>query len=326
MQLVATIDPTTHSHPEIMEMIGLGVTCYRLNLARGSPAACRRWIDSFRSTRASVKRRLTLFLDLPGPKSRLGDFIDGAVWLEVGDRFDLDLNVDIPGDARRAPLLDPKIIECATPGDKLILSSGRPILRVIQRASHRLRCAVDVAGKAYLYMGVAIHNRYRTNTCLTQRDIRLAQEYCSDADYLCPSFVDDKAIVIILRSYLGNRCKPRIIAKIESPVGIRNIASISTASDGLMVGRGDLSSFYTPFEIQQITLRIAKAATASSRPLSLATDYFKSMVHGAPFGEQDREELYDAIRLRPAYLVVNETSHSPYWREILAVGVDMIRD
>lgn len=69
-----------------------------------------------------------------------------------------------------------------------------------------------------------------------------------------------------------------VIAKIETVEGVKNIDSILSASDGIMIARGDLSEAETIEKIPVLQKDLTRKALASGKFLITATEMLLSMV------------------------------------------------
>ncbi|MCF3999557.1 pyruvate kinase, partial [Pseudomonas aeruginosa] len=67
-----------------------------------------------REVEAELNYPIGVLMDLQGPKLRVGRFAAGAVQLQRGQTFTLDLS-DAPGDERRVNLPHPEIIHALEP-------------------------------------------------------------------------------------------------------------------------------------------------------------------------------------------------------------------
>lgn len=95
-------------------------------------------------------------------------------------------------------------------------------------------------------------------------------------DYLALAFTESAAQIKILKKILP---KARIIAKIETAKGVRNIQEIIKASDGVMVARGDLGRnvpleklpFFQKMIIRECNKRKKFVVTATEMLLSMVS-------------------------------------------------------
>jgi pyruvate kinase len=82
--------------------------CFRLNFSHGTQEDHRVRHELIRSLEQRYGRPIAIMADLQGPKIRIGRLEGGAVELEEGKHFRLDME-KAPGDSRRAPLPHPEI-------------------------------------------------------------------------------------------------------------------------------------------------------------------------------------------------------------------------
>jgi len=101
-------------------------------------------------------------------------------------------------------------------------------------------------------------------------------------EYLAVSFATSGRQIKKIRSMVDSK-KVKIISKIENKKGLKNFDSILKESDGIMIGRGDLSK-NVPFErLPMIQKRIIKKVKAKKKIAITATEMLISMTkHKSP--------------------------------------------
>ena len=104
--------------------------------------------------------------------------------------------------------------------------------------------------------------------------------YCqkNGLEYIAQSFVETKKDVLEVKDVLGKSRSCRIIAKIESREGIKNIDEIIKVSDGVMVARGDMGVSLPIYEIPMIQKMIIKKCNRVGKFAITATQMLESMV------------------------------------------------
>ena len=70
-----------------------------------------------------------------------------------------------------------------------------------------------------------------------------------------------------------------IMAKIETPAAIRELAAIVALADGIMVARGDLGVELPPEEVPELQRLIVRSCRQAGKPVVVATQMLESMLH-----------------------------------------------
>ena len=101
-----------------------------------------------------------------------------------------------------------------------------------------------------------------------------------DYDYIALSFVRTAKDVEAVRAIIDfNNSKMKIIAKIESTQGVKNLDEILEAADGLMVARGDMGVELPPELVPYIQKKMITMANAVGKITICATQMLESMTH-----------------------------------------------
>ena len=102
-KIICTIGPASRDVDILEEMLLGGMNIARINLAHGDLSDHRQTIKNLRSASHITGKRVAIFADLPGPKIRVGQFNQDAVFLERGQKYTLH-NEEIIGDKHRASI------------------------------------------------------------------------------------------------------------------------------------------------------------------------------------------------------------------------------
>lgn len=78
--------------------------------------------------------------------ARLGRFADGCATLLAGDAFRLDMDHELLGDERRAPLFCQQVYDTVRPGAQILIDRGRVRLRVISVGPEHAETRVLIGG------------------------------------------------------------------------------------------------------------------------------------------------------------------------------------
>lgn len=317
---VATIKPRVGIHSIINELLHIGIENFRINFARSSIEDNLLLISSCYDQIKNLNGKI--FIDLPGNKIRVCEFINGFVMLKKGQLFTLDNKKTQPGDNQRTAVNNHLFIETADVGDLIMIGSGKPVLRVIEKQNNNLVCKVLNNCKLYRLAGIKLYGKYLESIGLTNEDKKILESIDNKVDFICPSFVDNKNQIKQIRNM---EVKAKIIAKIESPIGVREMDSILHVADGLMLCRGDLKNFYSLSEVEEVGYRMKKlVGQHKDKILVFATDYFSSMVYGDYLSTSENEILSRALAQKPDFIIINETSYSKSWKQIAKTACGLI--
>ena len=159
------------------------------------------------------------------------------------------------------------------------------------------------------------HTFDEDGTQITEKDLydlTFARDY--DIPWIAQSYVGTAEDVHILRTMLEARSvHARIIAKIERKEAISAILPILTASDGVMVARGDLGNTIPIEDVPFAEMKIVEKAHETRRSVIVATQMLYSMVENP---EPTRAEVTDvafaALIGADAVMLSDETARGKY--------------
>ncbi|HLP22765.1 MAG TPA: pyruvate kinase [Microbacteriaceae bacterium] len=313
-KIVATLGPATSSYENIRAIIDAGVDVTRMNLSHGSYDVHEGVYHNVRKASNDAGRPVAVLVDLQGPKIRLGKFAAGPHDLAVGDEFtitteDIEGTKDICGTTFKGLPADVK------PGDPLLIDDGKVRLEVIDTDGVRVRTRVIVAGAVSNNKGINLPGVAVNVPALSEKDeadLRWGLEL--GADIIALSFVRDAADIVRVHEIMdevGRRVP--VIAKIEKPQAVENLAEIVDAFDGLMVARGDLA-VELPLEAVPIVQKEAVAlARRMAKPVIVATQMLESMTHSPVPTRAEASDVANAVLDgADAVMLSGETSVGEY--------------
>jgi pyruvate kinase len=171
------------------------------------------------------------------------------------------------------------LIRSAQPGDRLLLDDGRIELRVTGTSDDELRAVVMNGGTLGAHKGINAPGVALPASALTDKDaVDLRFGLRLGVDLVALSFVqtaDDVRQVQAVMQDAG-RIAP-VVAKIERPAGVENIAAILDVAQGVMVARGDLGLEMPLERLPRLQKAIIARARSMGRPVIVATQVLESM-------------------------------------------------
>ncbi|MED5609528.1 pyruvate kinase [Pseudomonas sp. JH-2] len=275
VKILATLGPAIKGREDVRALVEAGANLFRLNFSHGEHADHAQRYQWVREVEAELGMPIGILMDLQGPKLRVGRFEGGAVALQKGQSFTLDLN-DAPGDERRVMLPHPEIIQALEPGMSLLLDDGRIRLQVLNNHGDAIETRVLNSGELSDRKGVNVPEAVLKLSPLTAKDRRdLAFGLELGADWVALSFVQRPEDIEEARALIGD--KAFIMAKIEKPSAVQSIEEIARLADAIMVARGDLGVEVPAQNVPGIQKRIIQVCRQLGRPVVVATQMLESM-------------------------------------------------
>lgn len=276
VKIVATLGPASSDKATIRALFDAGADVFRLNMSHGTHAEIAARHALVRQVEAETGRPIAILADLQGPKLRLGTFAAGAVEIEEGARFRLDLN-PAPGDTARVGLPHPEIFAALRPGATLLVNDGKLRLTVEDCGPEHADCRVVVGGVFSDRKGVNLPDVLLPLAALSGKD-RADLDFVCDlgVDWLGLSFVQRPEDVEEARALARGRAA--VLAKIEKPAALSAYDAILAAADGIMVARGDLGVELPVTSVPPIQKQLVRRARAAAKPVIVATQMLESMI------------------------------------------------
>jgi pyruvate kinase len=292
-KIVCTIGPASESSQVLEVMIRMGMNIARLNFSHGTREEHLRKIQTIRQIADRLQQSVAILQDLSGPKIRVGLMKEGGVELRRGEEFDLTTRM-LLGDEKKASVTYPSLPKEVKPGDKILLSDGTIELQVLESDAQDIRCRVSIGGILTSHKGLNFPTGTILAPAFTEKDHEdLLFGIQNGVDLVSLSYVKGASDIEGVKRVLKEESADLpVIAKIERKEALENIDEIISASDGIMVARGDLG-VETPIEkIPNVQKMLIRKANALGKPVITATQMLRSMVdHTQP----TRAEVTDVV-------------------------------
>ncbi|KGM14339.1 pyruvate kinase [Cellulomonas bogoriensis] len=278
-KIVCTIGPATESPEQIQALVDAGMDVARINRSHGDASEHEAVINRVRAAAKASGKAVAVLVDLQGPKIRLGRFVEGKHELAVGDIFTITTE-DVPGTKELVSTTYKGLPGDAKVGDRILIDDGRVAVRITAVEGERVVTRVEVPGpvsnnKGLNLPGVAVSVPAMSDK--DETDLRWALRL--GADLIALSFVrsavdyDDVAAIMAEEG----RTVP-VIAKVEKPQAVDNLAEIVDAFDGVMVARGDLGVELPLEQVPLVQKRAIELCRRSAKPVIVATQVLESMI------------------------------------------------
>lgn len=324
-KIVCTIGPASSTPEMIDKLVAAGMDCARLNFSHGSHGDHRQVAEWVRGAAARAGRPLSILADLSGPKMRVGRFPNGPITLVPGKRFVLTTR-DVPGDADIVSVTYKPLPGDVIPGDVVLLDDGLLSLRVVEVQGEDVVCEVEVGGVLSNNKGLNLPGAKLSAPALTDKDkadLAFAVDKL-DVDYIALSFVrspDD-----VREAQALAKGKP-VIAKIEKPEAIAQLAAICDVADGCMVARGDLGVELGSEKVPLVQKRIINEVNQRGKIVITATQMLDSMIRNPRPTRAEAADVANAVLDgTDAVMLSGETASGSYPIESVKMMDAIVRE
>ena len=295
-KIVCTLGPATSSAEQIQTLVDAGMDVARLNLSHGEYADHEETYLRVRRASDQAGRGVGVLVDLQGPKIRLGNFAAGPVLLERGAEFTITTD-DVPGDAEMASTTYAGLPGAVEAGDRILIDDGKVGLTCVAVSGTRVRCLVTEGGLVSDHKGLNLPGVAVSVPALSEKDIEdLRWALRLRADMVALSFVrsaEDVKDVHRIMDEEGVRLP--VLAKIEKPQAVDNLAEIVEAFDGIMVARGDLGVELPLEDVPLVQTQAITLARRAAKPVIVATQMLESMIETSRPTRAEASDVANAV-------------------------------
>ncbi len=277
-KIVCTIGPSSSSAGILKRLIKAGMNVARLNLSHGSIEEQISTLNAIRAEAARQNKTISIMVDLPGPKMRIGIIKNAPIVLKKNDIITL-----VTGAAtvdKTVIPVDYKALSSLVSKNSIIyLNDGFIQLKVLNVQPHKVVCRVMIGGTLLSHKGLNIPNIKSDAIAVTQRDLLIVDKFLKHGvDIFSVSFVENEKDIYKIKQFVRKRGKdPIIIAKIERGEAVKHIDRILDTSDGIMVARGDLGVEIPVEQVPVVQKMLIQKANKKNKIVITATQMLLSM-------------------------------------------------
>lgn len=288
-KIICTLGPASNSEEMILKMSQRGMNVARINFSHGSHKQHQVMIDKVRYVNEKYDRSISLLQDLEGYRIRIST-LNKPHALKKNQIF--YMNNEGLEDDELIPFDFDDDIKAIEKGSNIFIEDGLIHLRVMASTGKKLKVKVIQPGVIKSRKGINIPGLKLQNNIFTEKD-RKDLEFGIENKFekIAQSFVRNKKdiqrVTDIVKPILPN-CK--VIAKIETEEGLRNVESILEACDGLMVARGDLGVSIPIYKLPMVQKYLISHCNQKKKISMTATQMLDSMIDN---GRPTRAEVSD---------------------------------
>ncbi len=207
-------------------------------------------------------------------------------------------------------------------GDPVLLNDGAVRLRVIGGNAVEVRCEVESGGPVSDRKGINLPGVTLSRPSLTRKDMADVQFGIENGiDLVALSFVRKAAGPRPAQTLSGGEGRQLpIVAKIEKPEAVQNLAAILDEADGVMVARGDLGVEMALERVPFVQKNIIDQARRRAKFVITATQMLESMIENSVPTRAEVSDVANAIYDgTDAVMLSAETSAGKYPVEAVQV-------
>ncbi len=327
-KIVCTLGPATASLEQIRELVRAGMDVARLNFSHGTHESHAELVEWVRQASREQNRQVGILQDLAGPKIRTGKLRKAEpVELRAGQKFFLTSR-PVVGSSRRVSVSYEGLARDVKRGDTVLLDDGLIELRVTGGQGDAVETRVVHGGTLRERKGVNLPNVALRVDALTVKDeADLQAGIAMGVDYIALSFVRKAGDVRKLKALLSKaKVHIPVLAKLEKPEAVRNLAAILAVSDGVMVARGDLGVELPPEKVPLVQKKIIQKAAEVRLPVITATQMLESMtVNPRPTRAEASDVANAILDGTDAVMLSGETASGKYPIEAVRMMVRIAR-
>ena len=169
-KIVCTLGPAVATPEGIAALVDAGMDVARMNLSHGSYADHEVVYKYVRAAADAAGRGVGIFVDLQGPKIRLGKFAQGSALLELGAEFTITTR-DVPGDAHEVSTTYLGLPGDVSPGDPILIDDGRVALEAISVTETDVVTRVIEPGRVSDHKGLNLPGVAVSVPALSEKDV-----------------------------------------------------------------------------------------------------------------------------------------------------------
>ena len=296
-KIVATWGPAVASEDALRRLVRAGVDVFRLNFSHGTHEEFEEAVPRIRRVAAEEGRVVALLQDIQGPRVRTGPLQGGGpVELSTGSTVTLT-SADEPGTSARFSIGYAGLANDVLPGHRVLIADGTLVLRVRGVQTGEVTATVESGGLLGEHKGVNLPDTDVSAEPLTAKDREdIALGARMGVDYVALSFVRRREDILACRRLINQQGgSAPVIAKIEHPQAIANLEEVLSASDGVMVARGDLGVEVSPERVPLLQKQIILRANEMGLPVITATQMLESMVERPTPTRAEASDIANAV-------------------------------
>lgn len=303
VEIIATIGHSTYDIVQSIDyLISCNINSFRFNLSKFSDSSkLEKYIDDLIVIKQRYETGIKIMLDLPYPYQKCRIYPDNILNLKAGTICCISNNEKIKNNHQIISLKTNAINfgDYVKDKDRIIYGDGRHAF-VVRNVIDSNNIEVQLANDTVIYPGKAIHIKHFAMEGNLNSNI--IEKICVlKPNSIALSFVSSESSV---KKAMDMFDGSKIISKIETQDGMKNINQLSEISD-IMIARGDLllNVPYKQFPCYQKI--IANTVHQNKKELYVATGILSSLSKSFVPTQSEIVDLLELKKLTPKALILN---------------------
>ncbi|EGV00173.1 pyruvate kinase [Mycoplasmopsis columbina SF7] len=300
-KLIITAGPASDSYENMKKLVLAGATCIRANFSHGTHEEQANKFSTAKAISNDLQVPISLLLDTKGPEIRIGKMKDGGQEILADSLLTIHTNPNLystfEGNTSEVAVhydmsQDLKV------GDEVLFDDGKLTSHVVKIEEQKvivktLNTHFLKTNKRINLPGVDFSLPFLSQKDIDDVKFGIEQE----VNYIAASFVNNAQNIRDLKELLKNNGGEhiKIIAKIESDLGVKNLDEILDEVDGIMVARGDLGLEIPYYEVPYAQKIIIEKCRQKGKLVIVATQMLDSMENNPQPTRAEVSDVYLAI-------------------------------
>lgn len=295
-KIIITVGPKSEDSETLKPLLDAGADIVRLNFSHASESQYKKVRKIIKEYNKENDVKIGMLLDLQGPRIRVGTMPKGGIVLSTGEVYDFSYSKKPYVKEGIIPIDNEDLSSDMKKGQPLFLCNGEIELNVVSVSGKIIKAVVVHGGVLSSNKAVNVPNTNMRKGGLTPKDLKdLKFGLKVGMEYVGLSFVQTEADVVKLRKVLGKDSKVKIVAKIERGIALKNIDRIISASNVIMIARGDLG-IETPVEdLPLVQKNLIRHSHWHSTPAIIATQVMTSMIQSPVPTRAEVSDIANAV-------------------------------
>lgn len=279
-KIIATVGPSSIKYSTMKEMVEAGMDVVRINFSHATDESRERILKNVKKLRKDLRVPLPIMIDTRGPELRVKKFKNDKVDIVKNQLFYF-IAKECLGDENKVSLNMPEVVSSIKVGNKILANDGLIEFKVLEVNNQYIKTKALNSGVLSNNKSLFIPNVQLKVDYLNKQDMYdILWAIKNDVELIAISFVNSAKDVLYVKKFIekygGNM---KIISKIESAYGVKNLQEIMQVSDGIMVARGDLGVELAMEKLPAVQKRIIEQANEFGLPVITATEMLESMTN-----------------------------------------------